>query len=56
MGYWAVIAPFIRALMQPAHAPLVTMLECNACGHRFFGYRYTSEEMNRLYGGYRGEH
>ena len=56
VGYWAVIAPFIRALVQPAHAPLVTMLECNTCGHRFFGYRYTSEEMNRLYGGYRGEH
>jgi hypothetical protein len=32
------------------------MFECNTCGHRFFGYRYTAEEMNRLYSGYRGEH
>jgi len=56
VGYWALMAPFIRALVQPAHSSLVGLAECRACGHRFFSYQYTDKEMGRLYGGYRGEH
>jgi len=55
-GYWAVIAPFIRALVQPCHSSLVQLLQCSRCDHRFFNYQYTDEDMRRLYGGYRGDH
>jgi SAM-dependent methyltransferase len=51
----ALTAPFIAeyALLAPV-APCL-LLECEACGLRFFDGRFEPEEMTRLYAGYRGE-
>jgi hypothetical protein len=53
--HWAVIAPFIRTYVRPAHSSLVSLCECSTCQHRYFDYRYSDAELGRLYGGYRGE-
>jgi hypothetical protein len=53
--YWAIIAPFIRNYVKPAHASLLTLRECHNCEHRYFSYRYNDIEMERLYSRYRGE-
>lgn len=54
-AYPALIAPFIRALVNPAHSSMVSLLQCRSCGHRFFSYQYTEDDLGRLYSGYRGE-
>lgn len=53
-SYWGVIAPFISDFVRPEHPPIVKLLECSSCGHRFFSYRFSDSEMSRLYSGYRG--
>jgi hypothetical protein len=53
-SYWGVIAPFISDFVRPEHTPIVRLLECSSCGHRFFSYRFSDNEMSRLYSGYRG--
>lgn len=52
-GYWALIAPFIVDYVRPAHSAVVQLLECRKCGHRYFSYRFTEPELERLYGSYR---
>lgn len=48
------VAPFIaeRVLRRPVE--LCDLFECESCTLRFFGGRYSPEEMERLYSGYRG--
>ena len=53
-AYWGAIAPFISDFVRPRHPPIVRLLECSSCGHRFFSYRFSDSEMSRLYSGYRG--
>jgi hypothetical protein len=53
-SYWGVIAPFISDFVRPEHPPIVKLLECSSCGHRFFSYRFSDSDMSRLYLGYRG--
>ena len=51
----ALVAPFIAEyVLRSAPAPC-SLLECEACGLRFFDARYEPEELGRLYAGYRGE-
>lgn len=51
----ALVAPFIAeyALRSPVAA--CALLECGACGLRYFDARPDEAEMARLYSGYRGE-
>ena len=53
-SYWGVVAPFISDFVRPEAPPIVRLLECSSCGHRFFSYRFSDSEMSRLYSGYRG--
>lgn len=53
--FWALIAPFIRNYVQPSHSSLLSLCECRDCQHRYFDYRYSDAEMDRLYGEYRTE-
>ena len=51
----AVVAPFIADYVF-GRAPWATaLLECRACGFRFFEGRFSREEEARLYAGYRKE-
>ena len=52
--YWALVAPFLRNYALGTNAPYTAQLrECRQCGHRFFRERFTTEEMENIYGGYR---
>lgn len=53
--YWAIIAPFISDYVRPSHSSLLSLCECRNCQHRFFDYRYSNAEMDRLYSEYRSE-
>jgi SAM-dependent methyltransferase len=50
----ALVAPFVAEVALRAAPPLCELLECRACGFRFFADRYDDAEAARLYAGYRG--
>ncbi len=51
----AVVAPWISALLTPAQPKMIeTQLhKCNSCRINFFGYRYSSLELELIYRNYR---
>jgi hypothetical protein len=49
----AVISPWIRDLGVKKR--ISQFLKCNECNFGFFSYRYNSQEMGRIYSGYRNE-
>jgi SAM-dependent methyltransferase len=51
----AIVSGFIAELVFARGPEATTLQECPNCGLRFFERRYSEEEMNLLYGGYRGE-
>jgi hypothetical protein len=53
--YPALVSPFVASYVLDAPPPLTRLLECKACGLRFFEHRFTSAEASKLYDGYRGE-
>jgi hypothetical protein len=54
-GRWpAITAPFIASYALRAPVVPCALLECGACGLRYFDARYEPAELERLYAGYRG--
>jgi SAM-dependent methyltransferase len=51
----AVMAPFIASYVFGREPWPTSLLECRACGFRFFEGRFSPDEEARLYAGYRGE-
>jgi SAM-dependent methyltransferase len=51
----ALTAPFIAEYALQAPVALCQLLECGACGLRFFDGRFEEEELGRLYAEYRGK-
>jgi SAM-dependent methyltransferase len=54
-GRWAIVAPFLAHYAVERPPFLCKLLECSACSFRFFDARLDSDEVARLYSGYRGE-
>ena len=55
VGRWAVVSPFLADYAIGERPSRCRLLECSECSFRFFDTRLTSEEVERLYTGYRGE-
>jgi SAM-dependent methyltransferase len=49
----AVVAPFLAELTGTNLKTRAGYRECGNCGLTFFDYRYSEQQMERLYGGYR---
>jgi hypothetical protein len=54
-AYPALVSPFLASYVFRTKAAATRLLECDACGLRFFEDRLTDAEAERLYSGYRGE-
>jgi hypothetical protein len=55
-AYPALVSPFLATYVLDTDRPSPTrLLECDACGFRFFEDRLTAKEAERLYAGYRGD-
>ena len=52
---WPIVAPFLAPYAVGQEPFLCKLLECSACSFRFFDVRLDSNEVARLYSGYRGE-
>jgi hypothetical protein len=51
----ALVSPFTADYVLHAPPSTCQLLECGRCGHRYFDLRYSAEELERLYAGYREE-
>jgi Methyltransferase domain len=51
----AIVSPFIARYACGASPGPANLCECQACTFRFFDTRLSSEEVAKLYGGYRGD-
>jgi SAM-dependent methyltransferase len=55
VAYAALVSPFVSAYVLGETPPPTRLLECGACGFRFFEDRLTDDEAARLYADYRGD-
>jgi SAM-dependent methyltransferase len=54
-AYPALVSPFVASYAMGTKPSPTRLLECDACGFRFFEDRLTDAEAERLYTGYRGD-
>lgn len=54
-AHLGLVAPFIASYVLKQAPRATTLLECAACGFRFFEERFTDAEVTALYSGYRGD-
>lgn len=51
----ALISSFVAAYVLDSKPRISSLLECSQCSFRFFSERFDSNEIKRLYAGYRGD-
>ncbi len=54
-AYPAIVSSFLSSYVFGSRPSPTRLLECDACGFRFFEDRLTDAEADRLYAGYRGD-
>lgn len=51
----AKMAPFISARTENYNNEIFSLIHCNKCGFAFYDYRYSQDEINKIYKDYRNE-